>query len=369
MLRRPRCSVLIVAAVASAGALAPIGVSATAAAATCDTTAADAVEAGWGAPQVAPNGSLAAGTSATVTVTAYNGSGQCVAGAGVGLYFAPSSGGGTATTATTACPYGRLTPNWETCTTDGNGQVTIWYTTPSALPNGGTESIEAKVGSQSPPQVSYTYGALALTPSTITASEGGPFSRTVATFTERDFASPPSLTAAVAWGDSSATSPGTIGGSGAANAYLVSGSHTYNEESPAGGYPIQITVSGPNAPTVTASGTATVSDAALSAAAVALTGKPKTALTDVPIATFTDADPNGTVTDYAALIDWGDGTSNAGTVTTTTNGFTVLGSHTYASHGTYTTTVTVTDVGAATTQTSGTATIGSGGGGSKSRHP
>lgn len=369
MLRRLWRSVLMAGVVASAGALAPIGVSATAAAATCDTNAADVVEAGWSAPQVAPNGSLAAGASATVTLTAYNMSGQCVAGASVGLYFTPTSGGGTATTATAVCPYGRLTPNWEACTADGNGQVTIWYTTPSMLPNGGTESIEAKVGSQVQLQLSYTYGALAVTASTITAAEGGPFSGTVATLTERDFARPPSLTAAVAWGDGSATSPGIIGGSGAVDAYLVSGSHTYAEESPSVGYPTQITVSGPNAPTVTGSGTAAVSDAPLTATAVAVAGRPKTALTDVPVATFTDADVNGAVTDYTALIDWGDGASTAGTVTTTSGGFVVLGSHTYARHGTYTTTVAVTDVGGATTQTSGTATIGSTDRGAKHVHP
>jgi hypothetical protein len=369
MLRRPYRSVLIAAAVASAAALAPIGVTTTAAAVTCDTNPGDAVEAGWSAPQIAPNGSLAAGTSATVTVTAYNTSGQCVAGAAVALYFAPTPGGGTATTATTACPYGRLTPNWETCTTDGNGQVTTWYTTPSTLPNGGIESIQAKVGSQTPPQASYTYGALAVSMSAITATEGSPFSGTVATVTERDFASPPSLTAVVDWGDNSATSAGSVGGSASANANLVSAAHTYLEESPSGGYPTNITVSGSNAPTVTASGTATAADAALSATAVAVTGKPKTALTDVPVATFTDADPNGTGTDYSAVIDWGDGTSSAGTISAG-NGFTVSGSHTYASHGTYTTTVTVSDVGGAGSQASGTATIGSSsGGGAKRLHP
>ena len=34
----------------------------------------------------------------------------------------------------------------------------------------------------------------------------------------------------------------------------------------------------------------------------------------VPVATFTDTDPNGTATDYTATIDWGDGTTSAGTI-------------------------------------------------------
>ena len=33
------------------------------------------------------------------------------------------------------------------------------------------------------------------------------------------------------------------------------------------------------------------------------------------VASFTDADPNGQVSDYSVVIDWGDGTSSAGGVT------------------------------------------------------
>ncbi len=67
------------------------------------------------------------------------------------------------------------------------------------------------------------------------------------------------------------------------------------------------------------------------------------------VATFTDADPNGVVSDYTASINWGDGTaSTAGTVSAATGGgFEVKGSHTYATAGQYTTTVTINDVGGA----------------------
>ncbi|HEV3021109.1 MAG TPA: hypothetical protein VGX76_01525, partial [Pirellulales bacterium] len=50
------------------------------------------------------------------------------------------------------------------------------------------------------------------------------------------------------------------------------------------------------------------------------------------VATFTDADPNGTISQYSTSIVWGDFTpSLTGTVTTSGDGtFTVLASHTYA---------------------------------------
>ena len=54
----------------------------------------------------------------------------------------------------------------------------------------------------------------------------------------------------------------------------------------------------------------------------------------------------GGVGSYSAQIDWGDGTTESGTV----SGSKVMGQHTYGSIGTYTTTITVTD--SASTQAS-----------------
>ncbi len=67
------------------------------------------------------------------------------------------------------------------------------------------------------------------------------------------------------------------------------------------------------------------------------------------VASFTDADPGGTVSDYAATIDWGDGTSSAGSVGTSGSGFTVSGSHTYQEDGNYPVVVHIADVGGSTT--------------------
>jgi hypothetical protein len=64
------------------------------------------------------------------------------------------------------------------------------------------------------------------------------------------------------------------------------------------------------------------------------------------VATFADADPNGTVTDYSASIAWGDGKSSAGAVSANgSGGFTVSGTHTYAVLGPYTVAVSIKDAG------------------------
>ena len=78
------------------------------------------------------------------------------------------------------------------------------------------------------------------------------------------------------------------------------------------------------------------------------------------VATFVDPDASATAGEYAATIDWGDGTpATAGTIAGSAGSFTVTGSHVYADEGSKTVSVTVTDVdNAANTATvTGTATI------------
>jgi hypothetical protein len=60
------------------------------------------------------------------------------------------------------------------------------------------------------------------------------------------------------------------------------------------------------------------------------------------LARFTDADPNGTVSDYSATITWGDGSpATAGTISVSGSGFAVSGTHTYAGTGPFVFTVHV----------------------------
>jgi hypothetical protein len=85
-----------------------------------------------------------------------------------------------------------------------------------------------------------------------------------------------------------------------------------------------------------------------------------------PTATFTDPN-NGPVSGdypqngssvygYRATIDWGDGTTSAGTVTGSNGAFTVSGTHTYAAAGTYTVTTSVIDAATGFTLVTATST-------------
>jgi probable HAF family extracellular repeat protein len=61
------------------------------------------------------------------------------------------------------------------------------------------------------------------------------------------------------------------------------------------------------------------------------------------VASFTDSD-GGTLNNYTATLAWGDGTTSTGSIAANgTGGFNVSGSHTYATHGSFTLTVEVDD--------------------------
>jgi hypothetical protein len=62
------------------------------------------------------------------------------------------------------------------------------------------------------------------------------------------------------------------------------------------------------------------------------------------VASFHDPDTSATAAEYSATIDWGDGTSSAGTISGSGGSFDVNGTHTYAEQGSYTVKVTITDV-------------------------
>ena len=61
------------------------------------------------------------------------------------------------------------------------------------------------------------------------------------------------------------------------------------------------------------------------------------------VATFSDADPAATAAEYAATVDWGDGSTVPGTIAGSAGSFSVSGAHTYAEEGTWRVTVTITD--------------------------
>ena len=164
----------------------------------------------------------------------------------------------------------------------------------------------------------------------------------VASFTHADAAATASdFTATIDWGDGSAMSTGTITAAG--NGFTVAGSHTYADE---GSYKVTVNVVDKDGSTGTATGTATIADAPLTAGLI------KALCSSVPCTVsfaFTDGNPGATVADFTATINWGDGTSSAGVVTASGGGFLVTGSHVYRDHGGgHAISVTVTDDGGST---------------------
>ena len=167
-------------------------------------------------------------------------------------------------------------------------------------------------------------GALHATGMSLSATEGAAFGGVaVATFSDGDQNTAPSTySASINWGDAM-TSAGTVTGK-RSTGFTVSGSHTYAEE---GSYTVTVQISDLDGNSVSASGTATVTDAALTATGLHLR-QVNDGVNGV-VANFNDADPAGLAIDYTAIISWGDGTSSAGTISVSGGGFAVSGSHHY----------------------------------------
>ena len=90
-----------------------------------------------------------------------------------------------------------------------------------------------------------------------------------------------------------------------ANGFAVEAGHTYAEQ---GSYTPIVTINDGGGSTTTVTYSATIADAALTATAVSISGTEGAALAGTTtVATFTDADPNGTLGDYTATINLGDG--------------------------------------------------------------
>src|SRR5262249_40028773 len=75
------------------------------------------------------------------------------------------------------------------------------------------------------------------------------------------------------------------------------------------------------------------------------------------VATFTDPGGPEGLAHYAATIDWGDGSSSAGTIAGNKGGFTRKGGHNYAEEGTKAITTTVSHDAAPDATATSTATI------------
>jgi hypothetical protein len=178
-----------------------------------------------------------------------------------------------------------------------------------------------------------------LTPhaATIAATVNHAFSGAVATFSDTDTANGAGdFAATINWGDGSTTT-GTVVGS--AGSFTVDGSHTY---ATAGQFTVHVQGAddSPGTATFAATSTAKVSFPGQMVLNAATEGKNLPNKT--PVATFTDNTPGDTANSFTATINWGDGTTTAGTVEGSGGMFTVDGGHRYADEGSDTATVTLT---------------------------
>ena len=154
--------------------------------------------------------------------------------------------------------------------------------------------------------------------------------------------------ATITWGDGQVTTGSVAGGSGS---FTVTGSHTYQEEGTELPFSVDVVADGGAA----AEGTAliTVQDAPLTMTLTPPSPVEATALNNVQVATFTDADTNAGPSNYQATITWGDGTSTPGAISGSNGDFTVSGSYTYLEEApNLTFSVQVQDAGGATAQQS-----------------
>lgn len=184
---------------------------------------------------------------------------------------------------------------------------------------------------------------LSAQPLAFNATEGSRFNGVIGSFTDASPNAPTSdFTVNIDWGDGS-NSTGTVTALGNGQ-FNVSGAKLYREQ---GNYALKISVKDVGGQSTEIDSTANVADALLSSVGRAVFGVVGTPLTRL-LATFTDANNGDKASDYAAAIDWGDGTplDSAATITFKSGHFEVVGGHTYKHYGTgvYPVHVTITDL-------------------------
>lgn len=191
-----------------------------------------------------------------------------------------------------------------------------------------TRSLLAVMVNNIPPQIAGVTSIPPFTP--------------IATFDLSDVGAtaPSGVTATISWGDHSTTQGEIIPGPGPA--YIVAGTHQYTAATPTG-LPDPLTVTITNiSDDATASGTGPVivNPAPVHAAGSTFTAEPGIQFSGI-VASFTSDNPAARFTDFAAQVQWGDGTTTGFGTTSPTNvtisasptgGFVVLGTHTYGTN-------------------------------------
>jgi hypothetical protein len=179
----------------------------------------------------------------------------------------------------------------------------------------------------------------------VSAIEGTPLpdDTDVASFTDSNIGdNSENFTATIDWGDGTTTTGVILGSNGSFT--VQGGPHTYADEAFLS--PVVTITRNYDGAVLQLFGGVNVADAdnLTGHSAPTIVASPNTALTNVVVATFTDTYTGHTdASDFAVNIDWGDGTTTAGTATGSGGSFTVTGSHTYTTGGDFTITTFFAD--------------------------
>lgn len=166
---------------------------------------------------------------------------------------------------------------------------------------------------------------------TMDVVEGQKFNRVLASFRDPGgLEHETHYTARIAWGDGETTN-GTIVRDGLR--YRVAGEHCYATH---GLYQVQISLFNGAHELAIAESVITVRDAAIYADRAFFRSSAGRTFTGM-VASFQDANPLGRLGDFAAEIDWGDGSTTNGLIESATPGvYRVIGSHVYQTTGSFT---------------------------------
>src|SRR5262249_53125241 len=152
----------------------------------------------------------------------------------------------------------------------------------------------------------------------------------VAHFTGAAGDSPSEFMTSINWGDGH-QSAGTLVGSG--GGYDVTGTHTYQEN---GSYQIIVQIIDLGGSRLTATASASITEAAIVGTPARVPGTEAASLNNVTAATFTHGSGVESPSGFSAVIDWGDGSApSTGTISISGNVYSVLGTHTYADERNY----------------------------------
>ncbi len=241
--------------------------------------------------------------------------------------------------------YDPISELWRTFTMEAGG-----YTgTQDVVVDASPETIVTNNyynGRLQPPTGGPGGGSLVGTGVPVSATEappitGTPFTGTVATFTDPSGPGVPGdYGAVIDWGDLTLTTTGTITGPVGVT-FTVTGSHIYTEE---GAYTVTVTLSKIGEADTVVTAPATVADPSVIAAGDNINVGAGLPFFNLSTAHFNDPGGPESLSDYSALIDWGDGNPpQTGTISGPDPGgqFIVTGSWVYSTPGGYTITTTI----------------------------